>query len=186
MIGRVLSFALGCAVLLGASPQPGLSNPQQWKEFTSAEGAFSILMPGTPERSLDAIEGVGGMPPNKVVTFTSKEGGFTYWIDYIEYPGGLHGPIDSLLDAGRDGALEATAGTLLKETCICAQGYPGREYVVRLPSGMLITRSFLVRTRLYSMGVVVPEERSPTKELLGRSQRFFDSFKLLEPHGANR
>ncbi|MEW6207271.1 MAG: hypothetical protein AB1631_02825 [Acidobacteriota bacterium] len=86
------------------------------------------------------------------------------------------------LDSGREQAIASEKGRLLSEKNISLNGYTGREMVVELSEGILKTRMYVTRQRLYQIIVVMPKPRASTGEKIrfeeSIADKFLDSFKL--------
>jgi hypothetical protein len=149
-----------------------------WKEFNSSEGAFSVLVPGTPkEQTINVnIEGT----PIDCHFFMLEQKDMVYLVAYADYPEALiHGrALDAILDGARDGAVANCKGRLLGESTISLNQYLGRELKIESPDGesTMKARIFMVGRRLYQVEVATPKEKDFSKNI----GKFLDSFKLLE------
>jgi hypothetical protein len=149
-----------------------------WKEFSSHEGAFSTLMPGTPTEKTQKVNTQAGTID--IHGFTLEQKSFTYMVSYNEYPDAIvqAASADKILDAARDGGVSNVQGKLLSELIISLDKYPGREIRIEAADGKhtVKTRIYLVKNRLYQVLVVTPKEGSFSNDVT----KFLDSFKLLE------
>jgi hypothetical protein len=149
-----------------------------WKEFSSGEGTFSILMPGTPTEKTQKVNTQAGAIDMHLFTLVQK--GVAYLAIYNDYPEVFVQArnADKMLDGARDGAVSSIQGKLLSELIISLDKYPGREIRIEAPDGKhtIQTRIYLVKNRLYQVGVVTPKEGSFSEDVT----KFLDSFKLLE------
>jgi hypothetical protein len=151
-----------------------------WSEYSSAEGAFSVLMPGTPTEQTQAQD--TEMGTIDVHSFTFEEGDVAYLVGYNVFPAAVIGAAssDSMLDGARDGQVNAVKGTLVNEQKITLGAYPGRELEIQIEDSdgtlSLRSRTFLVRDRLYQVMVVGPKGQSTSPD----TTKFLDSFKLME------
>jgi len=150
-----------------------------WSEFSSAEGAFSVLMPGTPTEETQTEETeMGGID---VHSFTFEEGGVAYLVGYNVFPAAVieAADPDALLDGACDGQVKAVNGTRVNEEEITLGAYPGRELEILIEDSegpaSLRSRNFLVGDRLYQVMVVGPEGQSASPD----TTKFLDSFKLV-------
>lgn len=150
----------------------------RWKEFSSAEGGFSALFPSTPAEHSQKINTQAGAIELHLIG--AEQSGREYMVAYNDYPQTLieTSHPGKVLDGARDGAVGNLRGRLLKETQISLEQYPGRELTIRVPDGgrLMQTRIYIVKNRLYQVGVVTSEEAAGSKE----TGKFLDSFKLLK------
>ena len=149
-----------------------------WTEFTSAEGAFSVLMPGTPAEQTQAQD--TDLGPIDVHMYTFEGGDVAYLIGYNVFPAAV---IDAstpaaILDGARDGQVETVKGTLVNESEITLGTYPGRDLEIQVEgsdgASSLRTRLFMVGDRLYQLVVAGPKGQSTSPDTI----KFLDSFKL--------
>jgi hypothetical protein len=149
-----------------------------WKEFSSSEGRFSVLMPGTPSEKTSKVNTEVG--PVDMFSFRVTQEDSGYDVNYNDYPDAVVEASDagSMLDGARDGIVSSLQGKLLTEFIISLDGYPGRDIRVEGPDGehTVRTRLYLVDNRLYQLTVVTPKEDSFSKDVA----KFLDSFELLE------
>jgi uncharacterized protein (TIGR03066 family) len=146
----------------------------EWKEFTSPERGFSVLLPGTPNES-------SKQNPSGGVTYSfvaqSDAGLSTYTVMCTEFtrdPGLLAAKV----------VLDGAAAPLAKQTKsrrdIKLGEYPGIELQLELDAGglpMVMTdRIYLVKQRLYQvLAGSVRDKKDPQQ-----FARFLDSFKLTD------
>ena len=149
-----------------------------WQELSSGEGGFSVLMPGKPIEEMQKVNtqrGVIGMH-----IFTLKRKGIAYAASYNDYPeviARLHNA-EKMLTGARDGVISSVRGKLLSEFIISIGTYPGREVQIALGDGKYVmrTRFYLVKNRLYQVGVITPKQDIYSKNVT----KYFESFKLQE------
>lgn len=180
----------------GPPPPVAEYNPGAWKEFTSAEGGFSIHMPGTPKAETVEIDS----PPGKVSfrTFGLKTDAGTYDVSYSDLPIYSEDPahIDKGLDANRDELLKNTGLKLLGEKAISFEGVPAREWLLVGSEGVIRRRLIIVKDRLYALTFVTSPRVAfnsgrPSAEPSARTDfyeataaKFFDSFKVTRRSAA--
>ncbi len=169
---RLLAVIALAAVAVGgrADDKPA------WKEFTSKEGRFKVLMPATPRQSDHDTEsdfGKGVLHMN-----TARVGDMMYGANYCDFPPTVRDiPIKAFLDASRDGAIANLEGKLVSEKDVRLGKYPGREIRIDVGAGRSLfrVRVFLVEQRLYQAVVFGTHEAATSKE----ADRFLDSFQLI-------
>ncbi|MBN1431094.1 MAG: hypothetical protein JXB07_22180 [Anaerolineae bacterium] len=141
-------------------------------EFVSDEGKFSVLMPGTPtEETQTTTDGTD------IHMFSVEDWGDAYLVGYSDFPQDIIEGTDAemLLDFARDGA--AGDGTILSETSITINGYPGRALEIDSSDDdiVLYANIYLVDNRLYQVIVTSGDGTRSAKV-----SEFLDSFKLLD------
>ena len=160
----------------GRSLLSSTTAPAVWQEFSSTEGNFAILMPGTPSYEKKNSTTVLGPIDMHMFTLNIKRDA-AYLIMYSDYPEIVtRAKPDDLLDGGRDGALANTKGRLISEQNMSLDGFPGREIVIEVPGkGLMKLRAFMVRRRLFQIIAV------GTKEMVEHEDagRYLTSFRLL-------
>jgi hypothetical protein len=161
----------------GSVPAHAQDSKTDWKEFTSKEGHFKVLMPGKPEHNnLDSVSdfGKGILHMN-----SAQANGTMYAGNYSDFPEGIKKvPIKQVFDSSRDGAVGNLDGKLVSEKDIELNKHPGREILIAVAGGVRLfrVRVYLVDRRLYQVVVFGPKEAANSKE----ADKFLDSFKLTE------
>jgi len=157
--------------------------PQTWKQYSSAEGGFSILFPGAPSQETQVIEPAPGVKFElrilKVNTLAECS------VMYADYPMPVEDPAvaKSVLDNGAKGAVASVKSELLEFKEIMFEGHPGRYLKERMPSGEIMrVKMFLVGQRLYQVAITTPREEGKSAEIVAAyqamSEKFLNSFKL--------
>jgi TonB family protein len=170
------------------------ADSNDWKEFSSPEGRFSVLLPGTPIAKTNELQTSAGRMIDYV--FTLKLAESFYQVSYLDY---LNYSDDEefarkALDAGRDGMVARNKGTkILGEKQITISGFPGREFLILQDQFSFgIMRTLIVHGRIYEVAMLVltdiafkkgrpslqTEDRTDLFQSI--SNRFFDSFKLID------
>ncbi|HUJ19713.1 MAG TPA: hypothetical protein VL197_17125 [Nitrospirota bacterium] len=178
----VVVAATAAAVLLFSAPGKALlskaSIPEtpSWAEFSSPEGNFSILMPGTPAQEKKQVSTAAGLLDMHMFSREVRNR-TAYIVIYTDYPDAItRVSPDKVLDGGRDGAVANSKGKLLSEQYLFLEGgHSGREITVEVPEkGMLKVRAYLVRQRLYQIMLIAPKELIDSED----NVRYLSSFKL--------
>jgi hypothetical protein len=171
----VTAAILGIALLL---QRDQLTGDSIWKEFTSEEGRFSILLPRTPRQTVETVD----TPVGEIdeYAFTVIHGNITYIASYSDYPRNvLTSDPQAILDAFRNSAVASVEGKLLNERSISIDGYLGRELKIKIAddadTAIVRLRIYLVGNRLYYIYTLAPEERASSPSV----DKFLDSFKLV-------
>ncbi|MEN9444918.1 MAG: hypothetical protein RIS47_1809 [Bacteroidota bacterium] len=112
---------------------------------------------------------------------TDGDPNISYTITYTDYPAHvIHSDYtdmwDDIFNNSGDAILEALGATLVEESSVSLNNYPGRETVGEFEDGEKGTkyRSFLVENRLYILQVITQRDRI-TNPAVGK---FLDSFEL--------
>jgi hypothetical protein len=141
-----------------------------WREFLSAEGGFSILMPGTPTTE----------------THTAPNGKITRLVQ-VEVPDGAF--MVAQVDLGTDRPREASAvaqglakkygGTVLTESEFTVGGTTGKEFELHVSQprkGYLSARVVTVNSELYQLLVLGTHAHVKDPDV----KKFFESFRLTK------
>jgi len=181
-------------IVVSSSSSPTQKDSSEWKTFSSPEGRFSILFPGTPVSRVSEVQTSSGKVTVHTVTLKLPES--FYHVSYLDYPNYVEGEefTKKSLDAGRDGMLARNKGTkLLAERPITIGSFHGREFLI-LQDGISfgIMETYVVRGRLYEMAILVPAEvafsngkvttrpQDRTEYFNSIANRFFASFEVPE------
>jgi hypothetical protein len=162
-------------VLTFAAPGLGFQGSAEWVRYTSDEGRYSALIPQQPKLSSQEATAPGGEKFTQYMAQTNDAESI-YMLGYFDYTANM---VFSL-DKARDGVMEATKGTLIKEEAISLGGNPGRELKIATKNGDF---DLLVRVRFYEIGRRIYilqhifQKSSDTPAIAAKSTRFFDSFK---------
>ncbi|MBC8029532.1 MAG: hypothetical protein H7Z16_05420 [Pyrinomonadaceae bacterium] len=171
-------------LLPGPKAPQAESNAQAWKEYSSVEGGFSILFPGTPSQETQVIEAAPGvrftLHIHKLTTLAECS------VMYADYPISVSDPAvaKSVLDNGAKGAVAAVNAELLELKEITLYGHPGRYLKERMPSGAIMrVNMVLVGQRLYQVAITTPPEEGKATETVKTyekmADKFLSSLKLL-------
>lgn len=188
----IFLVALICSDVMAQNrPAPATDeNASRWKQFSSAEGQFSVLMPETPKADIATVGTPAG--PLKSHFFALETDKFLYYVSYVDLPEGPQTPEENkaALDASRDRAL--ANHRLISENEITLDGIVGRELLVDRNGLILKGRFFYVRERLYHViltaspnvvfrdGKPSPNAKDRTDLFEKTAAKFFDSFKLTK------
>jgi serine/threonine-protein kinase len=153
-----------------------ITAPAAWQEFSSAEGSFAVLMPGTPSYEKQSNGTALGPIDMHMFTLNIKRDA-AYVIMYSDYPEIVtRANPDDLLDGGRNGALASSKGKLVSEQNMSLDGFPGREIVIEVPGeGLMRVRMFLVRQQLFQIMAVGTKEKIDHED----TAKYLTSFRLL-------
>jgi hypothetical protein len=166
-----------------ASQQPAESNTKAWKEFTSQQGLFTVLLPGIPTQRSQQTPSAAG--PVDYITHTLQTELAVYFIAYVDFPEAPDdvSGIKKALDGGRDGALATVNGKLISESDILLRGIPGRALTVEGSTELVKARIYMAGLRLYILMMNTDKNQLslPERNTLYNTcvERFLGSFKLM-------
>jgi hypothetical protein len=176
-----LSFA---TVLAQQQPPPAAVQIESgtWINVAPANAGFTVLMPAKPSENVQAVKGLPG-GENHLMTLETKLAG--YVVSYVQFPDETTDPdaIKVMLDRGREGGIASSGGELGGEKEIKLNEYFGREWMMKLPGGLLATtRAYWVKRRLYQTVFVITPNASDSPEVIKLREeagtKFLDSFTL--------
>jgi len=149
---------------------------QDWTAFSSAEGRFSILMPGNPTKGTVAVRAGDAVVTAHVFTALSRS--IDLMVGYGDFPSPQHDP-EKIFDATRDGSLGGVHGTLLSEEKVKLNGYPGRRFrATGVGNAFVDEEMYLVDRRLYLI-TIATATKSPDRNI----DKILASFRLkLDGH----
>lgn len=184
-----LVWAVVCVAQDGKPPSnksPTETNPQAWKEYSSAEGGFSILFPGTPGENTQLLDAAPGVQ-FKLRIHSLKTPSVECSVMYADYPIPVGDPAvaKGVLDNGARGAVESVNSELLELKEIALDGHPGRYLKERMPQGEIMrVKIILVGQRMYQIAITTPREEGAAAEAVKQhdavADKFLNSFKLLK------
>jgi len=147
---------------------PGVLRAQETlKEFTSTEGKFSMLLPGTPKLHKQTVNGI-----NNQVHILEAVGGVTYAASFFDLPPKVVLSLETSVQA----FVKARKGTLMSNKKIVMEDeYPGRDVLIQLsdPSKAIRMRVFIIGQRYYQL-IAEGSRESVTSN---RVNEILDSFK---------
>ncbi len=115
--------ALTVCLLAAALAAVGCPNPIDWQNYTSPDGHYSVLMPGTPKSQ--SQQTAGFTVHSDAVELSNS----AYVVSYADLPRGA--PFD--LDGPVKGAVNGMKAELVQSKEITMEGKPGREFTFKGP-----------------------------------------------------
>ena len=146
-----------------------------WRQFTSPEGGFAVMMPGQPTLEQQPIEGAS--TPNNI--YGVRQGDHNYAVSYHEYAADVikRTTADRLLAGVEQSAAAAIKGTVRADRNMVLGGHQAREAVIDSGAQTMKARYLLAGNRLYQV-VFVGEKGSETGT---DATTFLNSFRLTVP-----
>ena len=162
-----------------------------WKEFSSAEGKFSISLPGTPKPEVRTMDTQIGKLTTHAFVLQTDFG--HYYVHYVDFPVGPETPEEhkEFLDGARDQIVSGGA-RVLGQADVSIGGVVGRELLVEKGPFIIRARYFFVKARSYqiiftTLPDAVFKNGKPSANAADRtdlfemvSKKFLDSFKVIE------
>lgn len=156
-------------------------NPETWKRFSSTDGRFSAVFPGTPVVETRTVASPdGGVPLRSFTVRTTAE----YSVMYVDYPRPLENTerLGTLLTNVRDGSVKEMNARLIDDKEESFEGHAGSVYKMEFGGGhVLISKAILVKNRLYIVSATTPGKNAPV-EVIRQSEadasKFLKSFQL--------
>jgi len=171
-VRRFLSFGAAAALLFcaGVGAAPGAS----LQRFVSAEGHFSVMMPGTPTSQIVPVPlGPGKTTHLFEFSVSLENDNVRYLVTYNDYPLNTDaGSPGATLEAYRDGI--AIGKTLLSDKAISLNGVPGRAFTAQGPDGHYDIQAFYADSRLFALIVVTKGDHQASDR-----DTFMNSFEIL-------
>jgi hypothetical protein len=188
----ILLVALLCGTIMaqGQRAPAKEGTAREWKDFSSAEGQFTVCVPGTPAADIATVGTIFG--PLKTHFFVVKTDPFLYYISYADLSVSPQTPAENkmALDQTRDRT--AAKGRLVSENEVTFDGIVGREVLLTRNDLIQKGRFFYAKERFYLVIFTAPmnvafRDGKPSGNPADRtelfetaSKRFFDSFKLTK------
>jgi len=155
-----------------------------WQQFSSQEGKFTVLFPGTPRFSQQKMTSDNGELQVNLFTVNRPQEEAKYTVAYIDYPAQYiqllrsRNLVEQAIEQGKSTALQRVRGTIVSEEKKTLGDNVGIEVNYTTPDGKVVKqRVFLVDNRFYQITAETTQKR---QRFLTRSmQGFCDSFKLL-------
>lgn len=140
----------------------------EFKEFTSPEGKFSILMPANPEKKTQDVLG------QTMVAYGKNVRNGAYVVGYFDVPAGV--PVS--LPGAAQGAANTAAGKVTTEREFTFEGNKGLEFEAETtkPKGYVSGRVIVINNRFYQLLAMGNNARLTD----GDVQKFLTSFKLTK------
>jgi hypothetical protein len=155
-----------------------------WQRFSSQEGKFTVLFPGTPRFSQQKMTSDNGELQVNLFTVNRPQEEAKYTVAYIDYPAQYiqllrsRNLVEQAIEQGKSTALQRVRGTVVSEEKKTLGDNVGMEVNYTTADGKFAKqRVFLVGNRFYQITAETTQKR---QRFLTRSmQGFCDSFKLL-------
>lgn len=158
-------------------------NPNNWKEFSSIEGRFSVVAPGALEQREENVTTRLGQPVK--LNFFTLVTNAQYTVSYGDEASPIEGSGKEklFLDTFRDLAVQTMKGQLLNDVELGFEGHAARVYSMEYGTEtkyLLTTKTIIVGRRFYMISTRYRRDMSPEGLRMHEqwAARFRDSFKL--------
>jgi hypothetical protein len=158
---------------------PAQDKPVELKEFSSPEGGFTVLLPGTPREQVSKTGSVG---EHEIVNhvFVVDQKAAVYAAAYMIDPGLAKiepEGVRKVLENARKGTELGLKARLLSEKEIALDKHPGVEFQLDVAGrGVYRARVYVVADRLLQVSVLGPRDIALGEE----ADRVLDSFRLTK------
>jgi hypothetical protein len=162
--------ALIVALIVAASAILDHAIGSKWQNFTSAEGSFSVLMPGRPEKETHSFSvNLVTLEQHSFVVHSRRYGDFT--VAYVDNPAiSAQATADALLESKGQGLSQL--GNVISSEKMDIGGFPVRQYKIKAEADLQADeRIYLVKHRMYVLLVIHGKDDDESGVT-----HFFDSF----------
>jgi len=145
---------------------------QDWINFNSTEGKFSVLLPAQPKAQTDTSKSYPNYITSLFITRTNTDIFVLGWVDYEE---GFTFDEQKELEANRDNFIKAINGTLIETKNVAFKGYRGLEFSAQAGAYFWTSKVFMVGRRPYQLVVGSGSGKASENE-----NKFYDSFTITK------
>ena len=149
---------------------------QQWQPMISRAGRFSIWTPtGMLTEEAETLELKAGALEFRVFAIRAETSRFV--VAYADIPEPMQTEsAEALLLILRDAVIQKTNFSQIEgDRPLGKAAFPGRQFQLKSGAETFTFRLYMVKQRIYVLGVREPEQQQPT----GRAETYFKSFQLL-------
>ncbi|HEY9295124.1 MAG TPA: hypothetical protein VIQ31_01890 [Phormidium sp.] len=147
-----------------------LTQEASWNEFSSSQGGFAVLMPGSPKEDTETNQ--DGSTEHSFSLTSDNSAFLVHYSDIPDMEKLSKEEVTQLLDAAPNDFAQGANAKLITTKSVSLNGHPGKEFEFTVSEGVKGKgRVYLVKQRLY---IVVGMTTQPDNV-----QKFLDSFRLL-------
>jgi hypothetical protein len=151
---------------------PNTANPGGWAKFSSDEGRFSVVMPGTPLEMFETTPSDHG--PYTTHLYILRKEPNVFLIGYVDYDPSFNFNKQAELEMNRDNFIKGIGATLLTTRALRIDGYSVLEFTAEGPQRVFTSRVYMVGRRPYQIVIGSPKGVDDSVTI----NRFFNSFKV--------
>lgn len=139
-------------VIAAAALSLAFQAPAGWSRLDSAEGGFTVLMPG-PVAPKDKVTTKSDAQVGTYTahTFTKAAEKGIFVVVWLDYAPGVNVDVRGELTSSRDAFVRRLKGRLLSERPITLEGHPGLEYTAENDQAVVKVHTYVVGRRPYSI-----------------------------------
>lgn len=164
---------IACCVVNAQDHDRQPSAPKDdWIEFKSADGRFSVKLPATPTEKVET--GSNGPGPYTLHMFTANGDGSLCMIAWVDYDPSFNFTPKTELEANRDNFVKTMNATLLNSRHTTIGGFQALEFTAETADVDVKSRVFIVGKRPYQIVFASRKGIDITSAL----DRFFESFSV--------
>jgi len=148
---------------------------EPFEEFSSADGRFTVLMPGDPKSSFQTRQTPIG--PATTLKYIGGNDSAAFMVTCVDYPPQITeaGNMIQMLDKVKTQLIASRKGTLVSDSSYNFHGHDGKEMIIEDSQGYTVRmRLFFIGRRLYQLTVVGHSD----KILYQKGDEFMDSFTV--------
>ncbi len=151
------------------------SEPIHWQEFKFKPGNFAVLIPNTLIDQQDTLSTTEGTLDLK--EFSTQTNSLRLVVAYSDYLSTANLSNSEVVLANvRDRLVDKLGVKLVRDSSITLGDYPGKELKLQSSTEQIIFRLFLVKQRLYIVGVTQKNNVDSSKDMA----KFLASFRLIK------
>jgi hypothetical protein len=180
MLTVIALLSGGCQQILTKVSSATGGDAAQWKEFSSTDGAFKVLMPGDPKEKVKTIK--KAMMRVDLHEFTADAGSHIYTVTYGVFPETF---TKKLTEKDVNDILDAMAQPdpdykVLGARSIAIDGGVGRE--IKTEGEMMgvavrgVVHGYMVKQHLYQVAEFAPKDEAASLD----DSKFLNSFKAVQ------
>jgi hypothetical protein len=170
-------------------PPPALDySIKRWKEFSSTEGQFKVLLPGSPTASEQKqTTDIGEL----ALHLFNYKGVIVYDVMYVDLPVNVEDPLifKKAFEGMRESMLSSIAQTnprIIKETDFQMDNHPGKFLQIDLGGNATVRMRYIaVKSRVYTIvatsGKAYPNLMGSENDFEEIAMNFLNSFQLVKP-----
>jgi hypothetical protein len=159
---------LACVSVCAQQPAAAVA----WEKFTSAEGKFSIMLPGKPEPNKQTADSPHG--PYTTYLFMARSSGQVYIVGWVDYSPSFRFDTQKELEANRDNFAKGVKAQLKNTTPIKLGVNPGIEFTAESEQAHFRSRVYIVGKRPYQLIALWGKGQAEPPD----AAKFFSSFTL--------
>lgn len=148
---------------------PAITSAIPWGKFTSGDGRFSVLIPGTPTDKTEIVEAY------TTHLFTVRDDiNRVFLVGWVDYPSDFHFNRLSELELNRDNFVSGIHAKLLSSRTLIIDGYQVLEFTAETEEKTFKSRVYIVGRRPYQIVIGIPKGQDDRESV----NKFLNSFKV--------